>query len=97
VVTGVRHHGITVEFAHEAGVDDEPVVQYQNFFTCAPAELTIRPRRPPPRAVQVADTAVVVGPEGQEVYTDAVGRIKVQFHWDRVGQKNEHSSCWIRV
>ncbi len=47
--------------------------------------------------MQVADTAVVVGPAGQEVYTDAMGRIKVQFHWDRVGKKDEHSSCWIRV
>jgi len=96
VVTSVKHEGVTVEFAGAAGRGGE-TVQYQNSFTCAPAELTIRPRRPPPRAVQVADTAVVVGPEGKEVYTDTVGRIKVQFHWDRVGQKNEHSSCWIRV
>ena len=97
VVTSVKHHGITVEFARASGRAEGQVVQYRNSFTCAPAELTIRPRRPPPRAVQVADTAVVVGPEGKEVYTDASGRIKVQFHWDRVGTKNEHSSCWIRV
>ena len=42
-------------------------------------------------------TAVVVGPEGQNIWTDELGRIKVQFPWDRLGQNNEHSSCWVRV
>jgi type VI secretion system secreted protein VgrG len=42
-------------------------------------------------------TATVVGPKGQEVYTDELGRVKVQFHWDRIGQRNERSSCWVRV
>lgn len=42
-------------------------------------------------------TARVVGPAGESIWTDQYGRIKVQFHWDRYGQKNEHSSCWIRV
>ena len=42
-------------------------------------------------------TARVVGPAGESIWTDKYGRIKVQFHWDRYGQKNERSSCWIRV
>lgn len=42
-------------------------------------------------------TAIVVGPEGEEIWTDDYGRIKVQFHWDRLGQNNENSSCWVRV
>jgi type VI secretion system secreted protein VgrG len=42
-------------------------------------------------------TAIVTGPSGSEIYTDKYGRIKVQFHWDRAGKKDEHSSCWIRV
>ncbi|MCV5737344.1 type VI secretion system tip protein VgrG, partial [Escherichia coli] len=42
-------------------------------------------------------TAVVVGPAGEEIYTDKLGRIKVQFHWDRYGNNDEHASCWIRV
>lgn len=41
-------------------------------------------------------TAVVVGPKGEEIYTDKYGRVKVQFHWDRDGKKDENSSCWIR-
>lgn len=42
-------------------------------------------------------TARVVGAAGESIWTDKYGRIKVQFHWDRYGQENEHSSCWIRV
>ncbi|MBL8743787.1 MAG: type VI secretion system tip protein VgrG, partial [Myxococcales bacterium] len=43
------------------------------------------------------DTATVVGPAGEEIHTDELGRIRVQFHWDREGQRDEHSSCWIRL
>lgn len=42
-------------------------------------------------------TAMVVGKQGEEIWTDKYGRIKVQFHWDREGQRDENSSCWIRV
>ncbi|MBJ2158485.1 type VI secretion system tip protein VgrG [Variovorax sp. IB41] len=42
-------------------------------------------------------SALVVGPEGQNLWTDELGRIKVQFPWDRLGPKNQHSTCWIRV
>jgi type VI secretion system secreted protein VgrG len=43
-----------------------------------------------------SQTAVVTGPKGEEIYTDKYGRIKVQFHWDREGKKDENTSCWIR-
>jgi len=42
-------------------------------------------------------SALVVGPAGQNIWTDELGRIKVQFPWDRVGRKDQHSTCWIRV
>lgn len=42
-------------------------------------------------------TATVVGPSGEEIFTDKYGRVKVQFHWDREGTRNEKSSCWVRV
>lgn len=42
-------------------------------------------------------TATVVGPGGEEIFTDKYGRVKVQFHWDREGARNEKSSCWVRV
>ena len=47
--------------------------------------------------VQGPQTATVVGKDGEEIWTDKYGRVKVQFHWDRYGEDNENSSCWIRV
>jgi hypothetical protein len=54
-------------------------------------------RRTPKPVVHGAQTAVVVGPAGEEIFTDKYGRVKVQFHWDREGRNNESSSCWVRV
>jgi type VI secretion system secreted protein VgrG len=59
------------------------------------------PYRPPPLAVRPVvrgpQTAIVVGKAGEEIWTDKYGRIKVQFHWDRMGESDENSSCWVRV
>lgn len=71
---------------------------YENRFECIPASIQFRPRRMTPRpTVYGCQTAVVVGPPGEEIYTDKYGRVKVQFHWDREGKRNENSSCWVRV
>lgn len=51
----------------------------------------------PQPKVQGPQTAVVVGPSGEKVWTDEYGRVKIQFHWDRYGKNDENSSCWIRV
>ena len=67
-------------------------------FSAIPAGQQFRPpRRTPKPIVQGPQTAVVVGPGGEEIFTDKYGRVKVQFHWDRLGKKNEKSSCWVRV
>ena len=72
--------------------------QYRCNFTAMPSKQQFRPRRLTPKPfVQGPQTAVVVGPAGDEIYTDKYGRVKVQFHWDRYGKKDENSSCWIRV
>ncbi len=47
--------------------------------------------------IEGVQTAIVTGPDEEEIYTDRHGRVKVQFHWDRAGKRNENSSCWIRV
>ncbi|MCP3144833.1 type VI secretion system Vgr family protein [Pyxidicoccus xibeiensis] len=71
---------------------------YRNEFLCQPAEVPFRPPRVTPRPViPGAQTAMVVGPAGEEIHTDEHGRIKVQFHWDREGKKDDKASCWIRV
>jgi type VI secretion system secreted protein VgrG len=51
----------------------------------------------PKPMIQGPQTAIVTGQSGETVYTDQYGRAKVQFHWDRYGQNNEESSCWVRV
>ncbi|MFG6413067.1 type VI secretion system Vgr family protein [Roseateles sp. DC23W] len=57
-----------------------------------------RPQRSTPRPVMYGpQTAIVVGKSGTEVDCDKHGRIKVQFHWDRLGKKDENSSCYIRL
>ncbi len=67
-------------------------------FTAMRSDTVFRPERRTPRpTVQGPHTALVVGPSGEEIYTDKYGRVKVQFHWDRLGAKNEKSSCWVRV
>jgi len=51
----------------------------------------------PKPLVQGPQTAITVGPAGETIHTDKFGRVKVQFHWDRYGKKDDKSSCWIRV
>ncbi len=71
---------------------------YTNSFSCVPKELIVRPpRRTLVPFVKGVETALVTGPKGEEIHTDELGRIKIQFHWDRLGKSNEESSCWVRV
>jgi type VI secretion system secreted protein VgrG len=90
VVTSVTHEGVAPKVAAGA----EP---YRNHFEVVPAEVPCCLPKPPRRLRQTLESAVVVGPEGQEIYTDRYGRVKVQFHWDREGRRNENSSCFLRV
>ncbi|MBV9879074.1 MAG: type VI secretion system tip protein VgrG [Gemmatirosa sp.] len=87
---------------HEARIDEMGAagqeVAYANRFACIPAALPFRPARRTARPhVAGCQTAVVVGPSGEEIFTDKYGRVKVQFHWDREGKKDASSSCWVRV
>ena len=63
----------------------------------ARAALPSAPRHAQARSVRGTQTAVVVGPAGEEIFTDKYGRVKVQFHWDREGKNDADSSCWVRV
>jgi type VI secretion system secreted protein VgrG len=95
VVTGVRHQA---SFGADYRSGKEALLTYENDLTCIPSALAYRPRRTTPKpVVQGSQTAVVVGPSGEEIFTDKYGRVKVQFHWDREGKNDENSSCWIRV
>ncbi|RYF34498.1 MAG: type VI secretion system tip protein VgrG [Comamonadaceae bacterium] len=67
-------------------------------LTALPVEMPFRPARRTPRPVMPGpQSAIVVGPAGEEHHMDAMGRVKVHFHWDRYDESNEKSSCWVRV
>ncbi len=99
VITRVEHEGVAPEEILQGTHEDRPSVdRYKNRFWCAPAEVPWRPARSVPRPVIAGiQTAIVVGPPGEEIYTDEHGRIRVQFHWDRLGARDAHSTCWLRV
>jgi type VI secretion system secreted protein VgrG len=71
---------------------------YGNKFYCVRKKIKFRPQmdllKP---AISGPQTAIIVGPPGEEIFTDEMGRVKVQFHWDRYGQFDDKSSCWVRV
>jgi type VI secretion system secreted protein VgrG len=92
-ITSIHHSASEVSFEPSAGG-----TSYSNIFTCIPDSISFRPARATPKPmVQGPQTAVVVGPAGEEIYVDKYGRVKVQFFWDRKGKKDENSSCWVRV
>ncbi|WP_206956182.1 type VI secretion system Vgr family protein [Trinickia acidisoli] len=71
---------------------------YSNEFTVFPSSVPFRPPLVAPRPVVAGNhTATVTGSSGEEIWTDAYGRIKVKFHWDRTSTADENSSCWVRV
>ncbi|CAK7022816.1 MAG: Actin cross-linking toxin VgrG1 [Desulfovibrio sp.] len=96
-VTAVRHEGEQPQvLEHEA--PSERGMTYQSVVTAIPDKTRFIPLLEHPRNVVIGQqTAIVTGPEGEEIYTDQYGRVKVQFFWDREGQRNEKTTCWIRV
>jgi type VI secretion system secreted protein VgrG len=94
-ITRVVHRGQQTAARADGVV---PAPEYTNEFEVIPSSVAYRPVRVTPRPiVHGVQTAIVAGPGGEEIYTDAHGRVKVHFHWDRLGRRNEKSSCWVRV
>jgi type VI secretion system secreted protein VgrG len=85
-------------FENYESLPDPRPTNYSCAFVAMPASQQFRPRRRTRKPfVQGPQTAFVVGPAGEEIFTDELGRVRVQFHWDRRGKNDQHSSCWIRV
>lgn len=97
VLTEVRHDvADKAHFTILPGTEGKPY--YRNSFTCIPATRPARSPLPCPKPiVRGPQTALVVGPSGQDIHTDKHGRIRIQFPWDRYGTKNEKSSCFVHV
>jgi len=90
VLTSVQHFAQQDGYSGSGGA----AFSYHNSFTCIPNELPYRPARITPKPhVPGTQTAVVVGPSGQEIFTDKYGRVQLRFHWD----KENKNSCWVRV
>jgi type VI secretion system secreted protein VgrG len=71
---------------------------YRNRFSAIPWDVPYRPPLDHPKPkVLGTQSAVVCGPEGEEIYCDQYGRVKVQFFWDREGKHDDMTSCWMRV
>ncbi|KRV81270.1 type IV secretion protein Rhs [Pseudomonas citronellolis] len=104
LLTEVRHEGKQPQVLEESVTSDardgkDDFQQgYRNRFLATPWDVPYRPplAHPKPRVLG-SQTAVVTGPKGEEIHCDKYGRVKVQFHWDREGQADDKTSCWLRV
>ena len=97
VLTAVYHSADQSE-SYRSADGSAPTLEYYNSFQCVVHPAPFRPPRlTPVPVVQGTQTAIVVGPAGEEIFSDKYGRVKVQFHWDRDGKYDDKSSCWIRV
>jgi type VI secretion system secreted protein VgrG len=85
---------LVTDFTLSGAVGEEWSMSGHAAFAEVPYRPPARTKKPEIRSFQ---SAIVVGPKGDEIHTDEFGRVRVQFHWDREGQANDGSSCWIRV
>ncbi|QIB52835.1 type VI secretion system tip protein TssI/VgrG [Pseudomonas sp. OIL-1] len=103
LLTEIHHQGKQPQVLEESVTSDVTVADgftqgYRNRFTATPWDVPYRPQLEHAKPQVLGNqTAVVTGPQGEEIHCDQYGRIKVQFHWDRHGQGNDKSSCWLRV
>ncbi len=96
LVTSAAYRITAGDYEADAGGGTE--TQYVCEFTAIDADTPFRPPRMTPKPfIRGPQTALVVGPSGQEIHTDEYGRVKVLFHWDRYSKADENSSCWVRV
>ncbi|WP_444436857.1 type VI secretion system tip protein TssI/VgrG [Pseudomonas sp. A6] len=104
LLTEVLHEGKQPQVLEESVTSDARDGQddfhqgYRNRFLATPWDVPYRPplAHPKPRVLG-SQTAVVTGPKGEEIHCDRYGRVKVQFHWDRIGAADDKTSCWLRV
>ena len=92
----VHHRGEQPQALEQDATDKS--FEYYNDFVAMPHKQPYRPPRVTPRpTVKGVQTATVTGPPGEEIHVDEWGRVKIQFHWDRIDGFDEDSSCWVRV
>ncbi|KPN89048.1 type VI secretion system tip protein VgrG [Pseudomonas nunensis] len=98
LITEIEHHGRQPQVLEESATDDGEFQGYRNTFLATPWDVSFRPPLGPDKPRMLGyQPAVVTGPNDSEIHCDEFGRVKVQLAWDRDGQLDEHSSCWLRV
>lgn len=102
LLLSVSHDGRQPQVLEESVTSDVKAADdftqgYRNRFSVIPAEVVFRPPLSAPRRPLVTQTARVTGPEGEEIYCDEFGRVKIELPWDRAELNSERSSCWVRV
>ncbi|USH04777.1 type VI secretion system tip protein VgrG [Grimontia kaedaensis] len=95
VVVSTQCEGTQPQALEEAG--GEGMTTFHNTFSVIPAHRPWRPTPQPKPCVHGPQIAIVTGPDGEEIFCDEHGRVKVQFPWDRYGNSDDASSCWVRV
>lgn len=95
LVTEIHHQGSQPQALEEEGTTG--ATTYTNQFALVPSTQTWQAIPQPKPQMDGPCIATVAGPEGEEIFCDEFGRVKVHFPWDRESQQNEHSSCWVRV
>ena len=86
------------EYTGYEGISKDVTTYYNCRFDAVPKAVKFQPARIARRPfVQGPQTATVIGPKGDEIHTDKYGRVKVQFHWDRLGNEDPKNACWVRV
>ncbi|AIL61362.1 type VI secretion system Vgr family protein [Pseudomonas alkylphenolica] len=98
----VTHEGKQPQVLEESASSEKPPKDgfsqgYRNSFSAIPWDVFYRPPLVTRKSVLVSQTARVTGPEGEEIFCDEHGRVKVEFHWDRAELNSDKSSCWLRV
>ena len=94
-ISRIVYRGSQPQALEQEGGDKATTLE--NEFEFIPRHQSWRPMQLTKPRVEGPQIAIVVGPKDEEIYCDKFGRIKLQFLWDREGQYNDHSSCWIRV
>ena len=103
LLTEIQHEGKQPQVLEEGVTSDTKESDgftqgYRNHFKATPWQVIWRPQLDHKKPkVLGSQSAVVTGPQGEEIHCDQYGRIKVQFHWDREGQADDKTSCWLRV
>lgn len=98
LITEIEHRGRQPQVLEESVTDDGEFQGYRNTFLATPWDVSFRPPQGPDKPRMLGyQSAVVTGPSDSEIHCDEFGRVKVQLAWDRDGELNEHSSCWLRV